>query len=122
MGTSRGCGISYTIDLLKKKGLKNAQIKGPFHHDLEELLHEMAEAHIQEAWLVNGNVDSLAQLCDKTPDELVSLAKDIVDKHISTDALIILEGCQENQKDDVLQQTIMFCQDVLHYITLNQAI
>lgn len=82
----------------------------------------MAEAHIQEAWLVNGNVDSLAQLCDKTPDELVSLAKDIVDKHISTDALIILEGCQENQKDDVLQQTIMFCQDVLHYITLNQAI
>ena len=122
LGTSRGRGISQAIDLLNKKGLGNAQIKGPFHHDLEELLYEMAEAHMREAWLVIGNVDSLAQLRDKTPNELVSLAEDIVGKRASTDALIILEGRQENQKDDVLRQTIMFCQDVLHYITLDQAI
>ena len=46
MGTSRGWGISQAIDLLNKKGLRNAQIKGPFHHDLEEFLYKMAEAHI----------------------------------------------------------------------------
>ena len=62
LGTSRGRGISQEIDLLNKKGLRNAWIKGPFHHDLEELLYEMAEAHMQEAWLIIGNVDSLAQL------------------------------------------------------------
>lgn len=114
LGTSRGHGISQAIDLLNKKGLGNAQIKGPFHHDLEELLYEMAEAHMREAWLVIGNVDSLAQLCDKTPDELVGLAEDIVGKCASTDALINLDCQQENQKDAVLRQTIMFCRDVLH--------
>ena len=122
MGTSRGRGISQAIDLLNKKGLGNAQIKGPFHHDLDELLYEMAEAHIREAWLEIGKVDSLAQLREKTAVELVGLAENIAEKYASTDALIEQDSKPDNQKDAVLRQTILFCQDVLHYITLDQAI
>lgn len=52
----------------------------------------------------------------------MGLAEAIVDKRASTDALINLDAKQDNQKDAVLRQTIMFCRDVLHYVTLDQAI
>ena len=52
----------------------------------------------------------------------MGLAENIVKKYASTNALIEQDSKPNNQKDAVLQQTILFCQDVLHYITLDQAI
>ena len=61
LGTSQGRGLSHTFDLLNKKGLGVTSVKGPFHHDLSEILYNSAEAHIREECLVQSKVQSLHQ-------------------------------------------------------------
>jgi hypothetical protein len=44
--TSKGHGLSQAFDLTNIKGLGTVSVKGPFHHDLNEALYHIAEAHI----------------------------------------------------------------------------
>ena len=87
LGTSRGRGLSHAIDILEKKGLGSVQTKGPFYHDLNETLYTVAEAHIREDWLLVGGEQILAEFRDKTPEDLLTIAAQIVDEHGSSAAL-----------------------------------
>lgn len=108
--------LSQAFDLLQKKGLGKASMKGPFYHDLNKTLYHVAEAHIHEDWLVVGKFISLAE------EELVSLANQIVEDHGSSSALNHMDAKPENQRDEVKQQTIMWNCDILQYIMLHQAV
>ncbi|KAG5634601.1 hypothetical protein H0H81_001411 [Sphagnurus paluster] len=46
LGTSEGRGLRHAFELLKQKGLTRVLTQGPFHHDLEEALYHIAEAHL----------------------------------------------------------------------------
>ena len=96
--------------------------KGPFYHDLNKTLYHVAEAHICEDWQVVGNVNSLKYFHRKTPEELVSLANQIVENHGSSSGLNHMDVKPENQRDEVKWQTIMWNCNILQYIVLHQAI
>ena len=97
-------------------------MKGPFHHDLSEVIYHSAEAHIREEWLVHSKVQSLDQLRLRSPEELVTLAELIVQEHASSLAIETMDRKPSRQKDEVLLQTMMCTRDFLHYIALNEAI
>ena len=122
LGTSRGRGLSHAFDLLNKKGLGVTSVKGPFHHDLSEVIYHSAEAHIREEWLVHSKVQSLDQLRLRSPEELVTLADLIVQERVSSLAIETMDRKPSRQKDEVLLQTMMCTRDFLHYIALNEAI
>jgi hypothetical protein len=122
LGTSKGRGLSHAFDLLTKKGLGVALVKGPFHHDLSEVIYHSAEAHIREEWLLQAKVESLDQLRLFTPEQLVKLADTIVEKWASTHAIEEMDRLPERQKDEVLIQTMMCTRDFLQFIVLNEAI
>jgi hypothetical protein len=122
LGTSKGRGLSQAFDITNKKGLGVTSIKGPFHHDLNEALYHVAEAHIWEDWLIVGQVDNLKELQGKTPEQLVALASAIVETRASSKALDNLATLPEQQQDQVYQRTVMWNRDVLQYIVLDQAI
>jgi len=52
LGTPTGCGLRQVFKLLEHKGLIKILTKGLFHHNLDEALKHVAEAHILEDWLV----------------------------------------------------------------------
>lgn len=120
LGTSKGRGLSQAFELLERKGLFS--VKGPFHHNLNEALHHVAEAHIREDWLLVSVVDSLAELRDKGPNELVALAARIVKERASSEALDRRDMKPVNQHDEVNRQTVMWNMDVLQYIVVYRAI
>lgn len=51
-GTSKGRGLKQAFELLERKGLTRVLTKGPFHHNLNEVLHHVCEVHILEDGLV----------------------------------------------------------------------
>ena len=61
-GTTQSCGLQQAFLLLEKKGLKKPQVKGPFHHDLEEAVYHVAKAHICVDWLELAEVKQLSDL------------------------------------------------------------
>ena len=122
LGTSRGRGLSHAIDILEKKGLGSVQTKGPFYHDLNETLYTVAEAHIREDWLLVGGTQILAEFRDKRPEELLTIAAQIVDEHGSSAALEHMEAKPEPEQDEVKYQTIMWNRDILLYIVLDKAV
>ncbi|KAM6496624.1 hypothetical protein JOM56_007097 [Amanita muscaria] len=122
LGTARGQGLSQAFDLLNKKGLGKTSTKGPFYHDLNEALYHVAEAHIREDWLLVGDVTSLEELRDRTSNELVALADQLVEEHASSSALNCMDVKPDNQQDQERRQTIMWNRDILQYIVLDQAI
>ena len=64
MGTSSGRGVMHTANLLNRKGLTNENVKGPYHHDMEEAIYHMLEAHLHVDWLQVSGVSSLRELCN----------------------------------------------------------
>jgi len=78
LGNNHGRGLKHAFTLLDRKGLTKVLTKGPFHHDLEEALYHVSEAHFWEDWLQIGRVMKLEDLRKKKPEELHTLAKRIV--------------------------------------------
>jgi hypothetical protein len=70
LGTTSGRGLKHAFELLERKGLANVLTKGPFHHNLEEALYHVAEAHILEDWLVVSGASQISDLRSRTPEEL----------------------------------------------------
>lgn len=90
-GTTRSRGLQHAFILLQKKGLAKQQIKGPFHHDLDEAIYHIAEAHFRVDFLELAHVEKISDLRRKSPDELYRLAKTIVEKRASSQALDLLD-------------------------------
>lgn len=121
LGTTQGRGLHQAFVLLEKKGLTKLQTKGPFHHDLEEALTEVAEAHFREDWLAITNAKSLSELQQYTPAELRGYAKRIARERASTEALNNMDA-DPTKRDEQLRQLVMWNRDVLQYIILDHAI
>lgn len=121
LGTSKGRGLSQAFDLMERKGLGVVSTKGPFHHNLEEALYHVAEAHLRVDWLLVSGVESLNDLRNKSPQELADLASKIVRDHASSEAMDRMDLKRE-KADKVKRQTIMWNRDVLSYIVLDKAI
>ena len=122
LGNNHGRGLKHAFTLLDRKGLTKVLTKGPFHHDLEEALYHVAEAHFREDWLQIGRVMKLEDLRKKNPEELRALAKRIVAERASTEALNRQDHLPENSRDEELRQVIMWNRDILDYIILDHAI
>lgn len=115
LGTPTGFGLRRDFHLLDKKGLLNPQTKGDFFWDLNEALNHILEAHILDCWLqVSGSTD-LSQLLAKTPAELKSLSRDLVQNYASTQALELHDSQPAEQQDAVYRQNCMFLRDALVY-------
>ncbi|KAG6819455.1 hypothetical protein H0H93_011665 [Arthromyces matolae] len=124
IGTSRGQGLRHAFETLKRKGLTKVMTAGPFHHDLDEALHHVAEAHLREDWLNIAGAKNLGELRKRSPEELVKLATELVQHHASTEALDDMDQAVQNGEplDAQKRQLIMWNRDVLHYIVLAGAI
>jgi hypothetical protein len=81
LGTSSGRGLKQAFELLEWKRLAQTLTKGPFHHDLDETLHHVTEAHILEDWLVVSGAASISELRSQSPGELQDLATKLVQEH-----------------------------------------
>ncbi|EKM48930.1 uncharacterized protein PHACADRAFT_214588 [Phanerochaete carnosa HHB-10118-sp] len=115
-------GLKHAIDLLERKNLATPSVQGTFHHNLDELLHHVAEAHFRDAWCTIANVDSLDELRSRTPQELSKLASKLWEKLASTHALDKLCEKTNEAADDYFQQAVMFNRDILDYLELDDAI
>ena len=121
-GTKAGIGFSRAFELLGKKGLVSAKVKGNWFHDFEEALKEISTAHFLCAWLKTTGASSIKDLRSKSPEELKQFAERIVLELASTAAL---EGeCRRPlpERDELREQVIQFNRDVLAYLELDDAI
>jgi len=121
-GTPSTHGLKHAFTLLEKKGLHTVQTKGPFHHDLQETLYHIAEAHLREDWCEIAQVEDLGDLRSLTPQELEALATKIVRERASSEAIDLMDAKPKKQQDQQLRQLIMWNRDILQYIVLDQAI
>ncbi|KAF6746516.1 hypothetical protein DFP72DRAFT_823129 [Ephemerocybe angulata] len=122
LGTERGRGLQHAFDLLNRKGLTKVLTQGPFHHNLDEALRHVAEAHIREDWLEVAEVESLAELRSRPAEELKRLAMRVVKKRASSEALDKLDSKGAAGMDEELRQVIMWNRDVLQYLVLDAAV
>lgn len=122
LGTTQGRGLKHAFTLLNRKGLDQVLTQGPFHHDLDDVLHQIAAAHFREDWLAIGNVKDLAELWQKRPEDLAQFARKILEQHASNAALDRHDRRPEEQQDQAYRQLILWNRDVLQYIILNHAI
>ncbi|KAJ7122658.1 hypothetical protein C8R43DRAFT_899695 [Mycena crocata] len=123
LGTSANIGgLRQAFDILNRKGLISQATKGPFWHNLDEAIKHISEAHFRACWLVVGNVESLAELKDRTPTELREMAVKIIHEHASRRALAVLDNLPEDKHDETKRQWTMWNMDVLPYLQLRDAI
>lgn len=122
LGTSSGCGLKQAFELLERKGLGRTLTKGLFHHDLDEALHHVAEAHILEDWLIVSGAESISELKSRSPSELCDLATKLVRDHASSEALDNLDQLPEKKRDEQKRRVVQWNRDILQYIVLDFAI
>ena len=112
-GTSMGHGIKHAIDVLEWKGLDAKSTKGPFHHNLEEALYHIAEAHICLDWLAVGGVKSLAKLRERSLEDLFELAQQLMANYASSLAMKKMKNRPEKKEmrlnNKPLCGTVMSC-------------
>lgn len=114
-------GLKHAFDLLSRKGLHAPSVQCTFHHNIQEALKHVAEAHFRDLWAVEGKVKDLSELRDKSADELYAMATRIYESRASTAALIKLKSRPRDDQDDVLISSAQFCRDVLNYLDLDDA-
>ena len=121
-GTSAGRGIKHAITLLQRKGLARVLTKGPFFHDLNELLKHVLQANIRCCCKILSGVRSFEELRTFTPAELRQLATQVVARYGTTAAL---EECRKkplDEQDELQEQHIMMNRDLLFYAVFTQSI
>lgn len=121
-GTKAGIGFARTFELLGKKGLASAKVKGNWFHDFEESLKEIATAHFLCTWLEITGASSVEDLRSKSPEELKKFAKRIVLEFASTAALEESFQQPPSERDELQEQVIQLNRDLLEYLELDDAI
>ncbi|THG95519.1 hypothetical protein EW026_g6153 [Hermanssonia centrifuga] len=120
-GATDSLGLKHAFDLLKRKGLHSPTVKGPFHQGLQDGLYIVAAGHFRDLWRLVGGAESLADLRNRTPEELYALAVRILDDYASTNALVRLRTRDIRNQDEVQIQAVQFNRDILYYIELDDA-
>jgi hypothetical protein len=121
-GMKAGIGFSRAFELLGKKGLSSAKIKGNWFHDFEETLKEVATAHIRCAWLEITGAKSIEELHSKSPAELNRFAERLVTELASTAALECEARKPPPERDELREQVVQLNRDLLEYLELDDAI
>ena len=121
-GTKAGVGFSRAFELLGKKGLWSAKVKGNWFHDFEEVLKEVATAHFLCAWLEITGANSIKDLHSKSPEELKQFAERIVLEFASTIALSRESRRPLPERDELRMEVIRLNRDLLEYLELDDAI
>lgn len=115
-------GLKHAFDLLQRKGLQSAATQGNFHQRVREAYYHILEAHIRNVWTVVGEVNDLAELRTRSPEELDALADKIVDEFASTGAYLQHKRKPKKKQDHVLMNQILCIRDLLDYVNLDDAI
>ncbi|KAH6866274.1 hypothetical protein BKA70DRAFT_1380399 [Coprinopsis sp. MPI-PUGE-AT-0042] len=124
LGTTKGRGLAQAFELLNRRGLSQVRTQGPFHHDLVEALHHISTAHVLVDWSEIAGVENLGDLRQKKPEELRSLARQIVERMASSEEIDRIDhgvgggGSPDQQR----RRVVMWNRDVLHYLVLERAI
>ena len=121
-GTKGGIGFARAFDLLGKKKLASAKVKGNWFHDFEETLEEVATAHFRCIWLEITGVDSIGDLRSKSPEELQEFAKRVVSEFASTTALEVASQNPFPERDELREKVTQLNRDLLEYLELDDAI
>ena len=121
-GTKAGFGFSRAFELLSKKGLASAKVKGNWFHDFEETLEEVATAHFLCIWLEIAGMSSVEDLRSKSPHELRQFAERIVLEFASTAALEEGSRRPPAERDELREQVIQLNRDLLEYLELDDTI
>ena len=121
-GTKAGTGFSRAFEVLGKKGLASAKVKGNWFHDFEEALKEIATAHFLCAWLEITGASSIGELRSNSPEELVQFAERIILELGSTAALIRESRKPSPRRDELWMQVVQLNRDFLEYLELDDAI
>ena len=121
-GTKASIGFARAFELLGKKGLASAKVKGNWFHDFEETLKEVVTAHFLCIWLEITGTSSIEDLRSKSPEELRQFAERIVSEFASTAALE--EGSRQpaTKRDELQEQVIQLNRDLLEYLELDDVI
>ena len=121
-GKKAGIGFARAFEMLGKKGLASAKVKGNWFHDFEETLKEIATAHFLCIWLEITGASSVEDLRSRSPEELREFAKCIVLQFASTAALEESSRQPSPKIDELQGQVIQFNRDLLEYLELDDAI
>jgi hypothetical protein len=121
-GTKAGIGFSRAFELLGKRGLASAKVKGTWFHDFEEALMEIAAAHFLCAWLETTGAGSIKDLRSKSPEELKQFSERIILEFATTAALEEEAHRPPCERDQLREQVIQLNRDLLEYIELKDAI
>jgi hypothetical protein len=121
-GTKAGVGFVRAFDLLGKKGLTSAKVKGNWFHDFEETLKEVAAANFRCTWLEITGASSIEDLRSKSPEELQQFAERVITEFASTAALVKGSRQPPIERDELQEQAIQFNRDLLEYLELDDAI
>ncbi len=121
LGTSVGLGLRKAFELLGRKGIVNAQTKGPFWHNLNEALWHIGEANFLALWQTVAGVTRLDELTSWSPLQLICLLDKIYAEHVLREAQVRMDSLPLHERDDVKQQTAMFSNDLLAYFDLHEA-
>ena len=106
--TPTGCGLRQVFELLKCKGLTKILTKGSFHHNLDEALKHVVEAHILEDWLVISGAKDISELRSRKPEQLQELAEKLILKHALSQALEKMDAKPEEHRDQQKWQVIQW--------------
>ena len=117
-----GIGFSQAFELLGKKGLASAKVKGNWFHDFEETLKNVAATHFLCTWLEITGTSLVNELCSKSSEELKYLAEQIILEFASTAALKALSWQPPSERDKLQEQVIQFNWDLLEYLELDDMI
>ncbi|KAI0634114.1 hypothetical protein C8Q77DRAFT_1056061 [Trametes polyzona] len=120
-GSASGRGLRQAFGLLHRKGLQSVKIKGSFHQHLHEGILHVAEARLRDCWCKVAGVKTLAELRNRTPEDLYLFAEKLVRDYASNDAIEDLDMLMDGQEDQVFRQAVMWNRDVLYYLLLHQS-
>ncbi|CDO72887.1 hypothetical protein BN946_scf185002.g72 [Trametes cinnabarina] len=121
-GSASGLGLKHAFHILERKGLDTTSTQGPFHDNLEDALYAILAARIRLSWLELAGVEDLTALRNRSPEDLIKIAEEIVHKHASVRRLNELNDLGGKKEHETLYHSVMFNRDVLLYVVLNQAI
>ena len=112
----------HAFTLLERKGLHTVQTRGPFHQNLHDAIYHVTEAHFRACWKVVGKVEKLEDLHNRTPVELYSLARQIVEELASSTTVEAIGSQPGDEQDETFRHSILWNWDSLRYIDLSEAI
>jgi hypothetical protein len=98
-GTRAGHGLKHAFELLSRKGLQSTSVQGIFHQNIKEGLTHIAAACFCDVWCTVGQVQSLKDLKNLTPEHLKAMAIKIVENFASNCTLDLLSKKPDEEQD-----------------------